>query len=114
MGALFSIITASFGLAALVVVAFAVACIFRRPAVALALALLFALGAAGGVMLAAAISVAVLGVGPTLESASHVIAYLSYLAASGVLGGVLLCTCTASVLTRCSSGPPPAAAERQR
>ena len=90
MGPLFSAMIAGLTSAGVVVLVFCVGCFFWRPAKALKVAVLFTLGSGIGVVIAAVISVPVVGVGPTLAPSWQVIAYLSWLLVGGLLSGGLL------------------------
>ncbi|GEM_PF-1821734 len=90
MGLFFSSLLVILAVAAFAMLAFFVALFFQPVAWAIRSAVVFVVGTAGGVILAGALSLLVVGVGVTLASSSQVFAYLSSLALSGLLGGSLL------------------------
>jgi hypothetical protein len=89
MGPLFSAIVAGLVSAGVFVLVFCVGRFFWRPGKALKVAILFTLGSGIGVVIAAVISVPVVGIGSTLAESWQVIAYLTWLFVGGLLSGGL-------------------------
>ena len=90
MGPLFSLALVAIALGVGMLVAFLVAMLFLRPFTALVAAALFITAAPIGATAAALMLAFFIGVGTTLTSGWHVLAYLSSLALSGLLSGTLV------------------------
>ncbi len=90
MGLLFSSLLLILAVATFAMFAFFVALFFQPSVWAIRSAVVFVVGTAGGVILAGALSLLVVGVGATFTSSSQVLTYFSSLALGGLLGGGLL------------------------